>query len=147
MKRAAFLILVGIATTVAAIPLSAASAGEAPRVTTVTFEKHAVSANTYVGTIGGGGTIDVLVLDRRNTETAQIFSALFRVDVGDKWFATVLRGRFEFATGQTQLRGTVSHGNWLQGAKVREDGQLVGTEPLAFTGTLVLRPEHEAEDG
>jgi quercetin dioxygenase-like cupin family protein len=113
------------------------SAGRAPPVVLV-FEKRAVSANSYVGSLDGGGTIDVLVLDRSYTATAQHFRALFRVDRGDKWFAAVLSGTYEFATDQTHLRGKVTYGNWLQGAKVGEEGQLVGTNPSRFTGTLTL---------
>jgi hypothetical protein len=130
----------------AAVSLSGGSIAAPAQPVVLAFEKEAVSANAYVGTIEGGGTIDVLVLDRRSTDTALHFSALFRVDVGDKWFATVLRGSLEFATGQTHLRGKVTHGNWLQGAKVREAGQLVGTNPLAFTGTLTLTPKQEDDD-
>jgi quercetin dioxygenase-like cupin family protein len=110
------------------------------------FEKRAVSANSYVGSLDGGGTVDVLVLDRSYTATAQHFRALFRVDRGDKWFAAVLEGTFEFATDQTHLRGKVTYGNWLRGAKVGEEGQLVGANPLRFTGTLTLRPRGAAED-
>jgi quercetin dioxygenase-like cupin family protein len=110
------------------------------------FEKRAVSANSYVGSLDGGGTIDVLVLDRSYTATAQHFLALFRVDRGDKWFAAVLSGTYEFATDQTHLRGKVTYGNWLQGAKVGEEGQLAGTNPLRFTGTLTLRPRGAAVD-
>ena len=121
------------------------SAGAAEPVV-LAFEKRAVSANSYVGSLDGGGTVDVLVLDRSNTATAQHFRALFRVDRGDKWFAAVLKGTFEFATGQTQVRGKVTYGNWLQGAGVDEVGQLVGTDPLRFTGTLTLTPRGVADD-
>jgi quercetin dioxygenase-like cupin family protein len=109
----------------------------------LTFEKRAVSANSYVGTVGGGGTVDVVVLDRRNTATAQHYSALFRVDKGDQWFAAVLKGTYEFATDETRIRGEITYGNWLRGAKVSEEGRLVGTEPLRFTGTLFVQPQEE----
>ena len=130
----------------AAISLSGASAGGPPATVELGFHKQAVSPNTYVGTIDGGGTIDVMVLERRNTETAQHFSALFRVDVRDKWFATVLHGTFEFANNQTHLSGIVTHGNWLQRASVREEGTLFGSSPPAFTGTLTLTSLHGGED-
>jgi quercetin dioxygenase-like cupin family protein len=110
------------------------------------FEKRAVSRNSYVGTLAGGGTLDVLVLDRRNTPTAQHFRALFRVDRGERWFAAILKGTYEFATDETHLRGEVAYGNWLQGATVGEEGRLVGADPPRFTGTLTLRPESERED-
>jgi quercetin dioxygenase-like cupin family protein len=122
-----------------------ADKGSAPPVV-LTFEKRAVSANSYVGTLAGGGTVDVLVLDRSSTPTEQRFSALFRVDRGDRWLAMLLRGTFDFATGQTHLGGKVVYGNWLRGAKVGEEGQLVGTNPLRFTGTLTLRPRGDADD-
>ena len=112
----------------------------------LTFEKRAVSANSYVGTVAGGGTVDMLMLDRSNTPTAQHFRVLVRVDQGDKWFAGLLRGTFEFATSKTRLRGEVAYGNWLQGAKVEEEGQLVGANPLRFTGTLTLTQERDRDD-
>jgi hypothetical protein len=61
--------------------IKATDAGQAQPLV-LTFEKRAASANSYVGTVGGGGTVDVLVLYRRNTATAQHFRALFRVDKG-----------------------------------------------------------------
>lgn len=112
----------------------------------LTFEKRAVSRNSYVGTLDGGGTIDVLVLDRRNTPTAQEFRALFRVDRGERWFAAVLKGTYEFATDETRLRGEVGYGNWLRGAKVGEEGRLVGASPPTFTGTLTLGAERRDDD-
>ena len=112
----------------------------------LTFEKRAVSANSYVGTVAGGGTVDMLMLDRRSTRTAQHFRVLVRVDQGDKWFAGLLRGTFEFATSKTRLRGKVAYGNWLQGAKVEEEGQLVGANPLRFTGTMTLKQERARDD-
>jgi hypothetical protein len=126
--------------------LSGASAGEPPETVELAFHKEAVSPNTYVGKIDGGGTIDVMVLERRDTKTAQYFNALFRVDVGDKWFATVLHGSFEFANSQTHLKGIVTHGNWLQGVRVREEGKLVGSSPPAFDGTLNLTSNHGGDD-
>jgi hypothetical protein len=146
MKKLVFLVPLVVAATVATFSLSGASAAAPSHPIALTFEKEAVSANSYVGTVGGGGTVDVLVLERSYTATAQHFRALFRVDVGDTWFATVLRGRFDFATEQTHLRGRVTYGNWLQGARVREEGQLVGTDPLRFTGTLTLRPGDDDDD-
>ena len=47
----------------------------------LTFIKSAVSGNVYIGTVDGG-TIEVIVLNRRNTAEAQYFSALFRVEFG-----------------------------------------------------------------
>jgi quercetin dioxygenase-like cupin family protein len=112
----------------------------------LTFEKRAVSANSYVGTVGGGGTVDMLVLDRSNTPTAQHFRVLVRVDRGDRWFAGLLRGTFEFATSKTRLRGELAYGNWLQDARVDEEGQLIGENPLRFAGTLTVRPQRDGDD-
>ncbi len=147
MKRLLFLLLVVSAATVATSSLSRASIGARSSAVVLSFTKSAVSGNVYVGTIDGGGTIEVMVLSRRNTAEAQYFSALFRVDVGDnpgdKWFAALLRGSFDFATGQTHLKGKVAYGNWLQGARVLEEGELQGTSPLTFAGSLTLQPSHE----
>jgi len=121
------------------------SAGSAQTVV-LTFEKRAVSANSYVGTVAGGGTVDMLMLDRSSTPTAQHFRVLVRVDQGDKWFAGLLRGTFEFATSKTRLRGEVAYGNWLKGAQVEEEGQLIAANPLRFTGTLTLKQERDRDD-
>jgi hypothetical protein len=88
----------------------------------------------------------MLMLDRSNTPTAQHFRVLVRVDQGDKWFAELLRGTFEFATSKTRLEGKVAYGNWLQCAKVEEEGQLVGTNPLRFTGTMTLTTGRDRDD-
>lgn len=104
----------------------------------LSFTKHAVSDNLYLGTIDGGGAIEMMILDRRFTSTQEYLSAIFRVTVGDTWFAAKLEGTLDFATLQTHLRGRVSEGNWLRGAKVREEGQLVSDNPYTFTGTLLL---------
>jgi hypothetical protein len=147
MKRLFFLLLLVSAAAVAAGSVSRASIGAKSAPVVLSFTKSAVGGSTYVGTIDGDGTIEVMVLDRRNTAEAQYFSALFRVDVGanpgDRWFAALLRGSFDFATGQTHLRGKVSYGNWLQGAKVAEEGELQGTRPLTFKGSLTLEPNHD----
>jgi len=147
MKRLLFLLVVVSAATVAAGSVSRASVAAPSSTVVLSFTKSAVSGNVYVGTIDGGGTIEVMVLNRRNTAEAQYFTALFRVDVGanpgDRWFAALLRGSFDFATGQTHLKGDVSYGNWLQGNSVVEVGQLQGTNPLTFTGSLTLQPKHD----
>jgi hypothetical protein len=147
MKRLLFLLLVVFAGTVAASSLSSASAGSRSSPIVLTFTKSAVGGSTYVGTIDGGGTIEVMVLDRKNTAEAQYFNALFRVDVGanpgDRWFGALLRGSFDFTTGQTHLKGEVKYGNWLQGAQVVEQGLLQGTGPLTFTGSLTLKPNQD----
>jgi hypothetical protein len=135
MRR--LLLVVPVLAAAIALPVAAPTAANSPVV--LSFTKHAVSDDLYVGTIDGGGTIEVMILDRRYTDSAQYLSAIFRVNVGDKWFAAVLKGKLDFATLQTRLKGEVSYGNWLQGAKVREEGQLVGSNPNTFTGTLTTR--------
>jgi hypothetical protein len=136
MKRR--LLLASVVAAAIALPAAATPAARSPVV--LSFTKQAVSDDLYVGTIEGGGTIEVMILDRRYTDSAQYLSAIFRVNVGDKWFAAVLRGSLDYATLQTHLKGEVTYGNWLQGAKVREEGQLVGSNPYKFTGTLSLKP-------
>jgi hypothetical protein len=120
----------------------ASSSAHAPPVE-LAFTKHAVGPDLYLGTIDGGGTIEVMVLNRRNTETAQHFSALFRVNRGEQWFAGVLRGTFDFATLQTHLRGRATYGNWLRGGRIREEGQLIDDDPLTFVGTLTIRADDD----
>jgi hypothetical protein len=136
MKKLMFVLPLVIAAIALPVASSGASSHSSPVV--LTFTKHAVGPDLYLGTIDGGGTIEVMVLDRRNTETEQHFSAMFRVNVGEQWFAGVLRGTFDFATLQTHLRGRATYGNWLEGATIREEGQLIDDDPLTFTGSLTL---------
>jgi hypothetical protein len=134
VKRLLFL----VSLTLCAFALTTAAAASASAPVTLSFTKHAVSSDVYLGTIQGGGAIEVIVLDRRSTSSGQLLSALFRVNVGKKWFATVLRGSLDLATGRTTLEGKVTYGNWLQQAKVLEQGQLVGKDPYTFKGSLSL---------
>ena len=117
-----------------------------PPAVVLTFEKRAVSDNSYVGTLEGGGTVDMLVLDRSSTTTMQRFRVLLRVDRDERWLAALVRGTFEYATGKTTLAGRVSYGNWLRGAKLSERGELVSESPLTFRGTIALTPRGFGHD-
>lgn len=144
VRRLLFLLLVVVAASAVALPAATSANRSSP--VQLTFTKKQASANVYIGTIDGGGTIEMLILDRRSTAERQHFRAFVRVDVGSQWFAARVRGTFEFATLQTHLTGRVTDGNWLQGARVREEGQLVGMDPLTFVGTLTLDARGGEED-
>jgi hypothetical protein len=137
MKR--LLLLASVVATAIALPAAATPKPAAKSPVVLSFTKQAVSDDLYVGTIDDGGTIEVMILDRRYTDSAQYLSAIFRVNVGDKWFAAVLHGSLDFATLETHLKGEITYGNWLQGASVREEGKLIGSDPYTFTGTLSLK--------
>jgi len=142
MKKLLLLYPVIVAAVVAAIALSGASAAAPPAPVVLGFSKHSVGPDLYLGTVDGGGIVEMLILDRSYTDDAQFFSAIVRVNEEDKWFAARMWGSLEYATLETHLRGKVTDGNWLQGAKVLEEGELESFDPLTFTGTLTVQAKH-----
>jgi hypothetical protein len=113
-----------------------ANAGASP--VTIPFEKHAVSPGHYVGTACEGGSVEVLVSNASVVGNVQHFTATFEVSLpGNRMFTAVLDGIFNFSTGRTVLNGAVTRG-WLAGAQAHEEGQLMGVDPLTFTGSLTL---------
>lgn len=108
----------------------------------IPFEKHFVETvgdcNRYVGT-AHEGTIEMLVCDSWFSGDVQHFTATLWVSISDGSFKAILDGRFNFNTFEVVLNGSIVEG-WLMGARVHEESQLVGFDPLTFIGTVQLMP-------
>lgn len=106
----------------------------------ITFEKRWAAPGYYVGTTGGGGSIEMWVSNSSVTGNTQHFDVTIRATLaGGQAFTAALDGTFNFSTAKTLLNGTVTEG-WLAGARAHEQGQLVDPGTLTFTGTLRLMP-------
>lgn len=125
-----------VAIAAGAIPASALASNA---VTVIPFEKHWVGPGHYVGTAGDDGTIEMFVYDSSVTGDVQHFTATLLLTFPDRSLTAILDGRFNFNTGRVVLNGSVVEG-WLQGARVHEESQLVGFNPLTFVGTVQLMP-------
>jgi hypothetical protein len=135
-RLTALLVLV---TVVGAIAVGSAPASASNEPIVIPFEKHWVGPSHYVGTAGAGGTIEMFVYDSSVTGSMQHFTVTVNATLPSGSFTAVLDGTFNFSTGKTLLNGVVTDG-WLQGAQAHEKGQLVGLDPLSFSGTLQLMP-------
>jgi hypothetical protein len=134
MMRKVYVALVLAAIAAGSIPASALASNA---VTVIPFEKHAVGPGHYVGTAGDDGTIEMFVNDSSVTGDVQHFTATVLLSVPEGSLTAILDGRFNFTTGQVVLNGSVVEG-WLEGARVHEESQLVGLDPLTFVGTVQL---------
>jgi uncharacterized membrane protein YoaK (UPF0700 family) len=114
-----------------------ASASSAP--IAIEFVKQSIGAGKYVGTTSDGGSIEMQVSNSSVTGNMQHFSVTIWATVEGRSFTAELDGTFNFSTAKTLLNGAVTEG-WLAGARAHERGQLVGFDPLTFTGTLWLLP-------
>ncbi|HUP14781.1 MAG TPA: hypothetical protein VM848_01820 [Acidimicrobiia bacterium] len=134
--RKFYVVLVLAAIAAGSIPASALAS---TAVTVIPFEKHAVGPGHYVGTAGDDGTIEMFVYDSSVTGDVQHFTATVLLSVPEGSLTAILDGRFSFNTGRVVLNGSVVEG-WLKGARVHEESQLVGLDPLTFVGTVQLMP-------
>jgi hypothetical protein len=105
----------------------------------IPFEKHWVGPGHYVGTACDAGTIDMQLSDSTVTGNEQHFKATVQLTCSAGSLTAELAGRFNFSTGKTVLNGSVVDG-WLAGARVHEEGRLVGLDPFTFVGTVQLMP-------
>lgn len=122
-----------LATAIAA-PVTAA---ERPIV--LEFEKAWAADNYYVGTVSGGGTIEMWLSNKSVIGNTQHFDATVVVDNGGGSFTAFVSGQINFSTGRVVLTGTVTSG-WLVGARVQEQSQLIDPTSGSFTGTIRLLP-------
>jgi hypothetical protein len=120
-----------------AISTTTATASNA--VIVIPFEKHQVGPGHYVGTTADGGTIDMQLSNSSVTGDVQHFTATVQLVFPDRSMTATLDGQFNFITLETVLNGYVVDG-WLAGARVHEAGQLVGSDPLTFAGTMTVMP-------
>lgn len=125
----ALVMILGVGTPVAA----------AQRPVVFEFEKQWAAPDYYVGTVAGGGTIEMWLFDKRIVGNTQHFGATVEVAMPDASFTAVVSGQINFSTGRVVLNGTVTDG-WLQGAQVQERSQLVDPDTGAFIGTIQINP-------
>jgi hypothetical protein len=133
--RMSFIALLAVGAVVASTGTAAASNA----VIVIPFEKHWVGPGHYVGTACDGGSIDMQLSNSSVTGDVQHFTATVQVALPGRSLIAVLYGSFNFSTGKTVLNGAVVDG-WLAGARVHEEGRLVGFDPLTFAGTVQLMP-------
>lgn len=103
------------------------------------FEKQWAAPNYYVGTVEGGGTIEMWLFDKSVIGNTQHFRATVEVTSPSGSFAAAVRGQINFSTGRVVLNGTVTSG-WLAGAQVQEKSQLVDPDTGRFVGTIQIMP-------
>jgi hypothetical protein len=121
-------------TTAAAAPVTAAQ-----RPIILDFEKAWAAPDYYVGTVDGGGTIEMWLSDKRVIGNTQYFDATVAVDASGGAFTAFVSGQITFSTGRVVLNGTVTSG-WMAGAQVQEESQLIDPATFSFTGTIQVMP-------
>lgn len=114
-----------------------ATAAERPIV--LEFEKAWAAENYYVGTVSGGGTIQMWLSNKAVIGNTQRFDATVAVTLADGAFTAFVSGRINFSTDRVVLNGTVTDG-WLDGARVQEESLLVDPSTGEFTGTIQIMP-------
>lgn len=113
------------------------AAAEAP--IALDFEKAWAAPDYYVGTIGGGGTIEMWLANKSVIGNTQHFDATVEVDSPDGAFTAFVSGKINFSTGRVVLNGTVTSG-LMDGAQVHEESQLIDPATGSFIGTIQIMP-------
>jgi hypothetical protein len=103
------------------------------------FEKQWAAPDYYVGTVEGGGTIEMTLFDKSVIGNTQHFSATVEVVAPSGSFTAVVSGQINFSTGRVVLNGRVTSG-WLAGAQVQERSQLVDPATGSFIGSIRIMP-------
>lgn len=119
--------------------LVAAPAAAAQQPIILEFEKQWAGPDYYVGTIDGGGTIEMWLSDNNIKGKTHHFSATVDVTLPGRSFSAHVSGHYTFSTGQVVLTGTVTSG-WLAGAQVLEQSQLIDPTTGSFVGTVHINP-------
>jgi hypothetical protein len=107
----------------------------------LTFEKEAVAADRWEGSVSGDVAGDLITVLTRCNCSGRIWHVEFDwiIDAGAKSFTAHLRGTLNTVTGAVVMNGTVVDG-FLEGARVHEKGQLVDAATRAFEGTIRVMP-------
>ncbi len=103
------------------------------------FEKQWAAPDYYLGTVEGGGTIEMTLFDKSVIGNTQHFSATVEVNSASRSFTALVSGQINFSTGRVVLNGSVTSG-WLAGARVQEESQLVDPDTGRFIGTIQIMP-------
>jgi hypothetical protein len=122
----------------------AAPAGAAARLA-LTFEKAAVGAGAWEGTVSGDVNGDLTTRLTGCTGPDPCSGRIWHVEfdwiisAGAESFTARLSGVLDTQTGQVVMNGTVVDG-FMQGAQVHEEGQLVDAATLRFEGSITVLP-------
>jgi hypothetical protein len=103
------------------------------------FEKAWAAPDYYVGTVGGGGSIQMWLSNKAVIGNTQHFDAAVEVDAPSGDFTAFVSGQINFSTGRVALNGIVTSG-WKAGARVHEESQLIDPAIGSFTGTIQIMP-------
>jgi hypothetical protein len=125
--------------TLALVTMLAAPVTGAERPIVLGFEKAWSAPDYYVGTVDGGGTIEMWLSDKSVIGNTQHFDATVQVDSPSGAFTAFVSGQINFSTGRVVLNGTITSG-WLAGARVQEESQLIDLATGSFTGTIQVMP-------
>jgi len=111
----------------------------AQRPVVLEFEKQWAAPDYYLGTVEGGGTIEMTLFDKSVIGNTQHFSATVEVNSASRSFTALVSGQINFSTGRVVLNGSVTCG-WLARARVQEESQLVDPDTGRFIGTIQIMP-------
>jgi hypothetical protein len=134
-----------VVTGLLAVGVSRAAPASATEPLRLTFEKQAVAAGLWEGTVVGDVDGDLTTVLTGCTGpspcSGQIWHVEFDwiIDAGAKSFTARLSGILNTQTGNVVMTGSVVDG-YLQGARVDEQGQLVDAATLRFEGTIRVMP-------
>jgi hypothetical protein len=107
----------------------------------LTFDKAAVAAGVWEGTISGDieATLQTVLLTV--DETGPIWHVTFDwiISSGERSFTARLDGVLNTQTGAVVMDGSVTDG-YLLGARVHETGKLVDSSTSRFTGSITVFP-------
>ena len=139
--RKRILVLAALLGAVGSSNLAAGAAAKSPPVP-LTFAKQASGpgewSGTVAGDIDGALTTRLLSLDDHKPVWRVTFDWI--VDAGPESFTARLHGTLDTTTGAVEMKGRVIEGH-MEGAQVREAGQLVDPAASAFEGTIDVRPK------
>jgi hypothetical protein len=134
MKRVMSIVMAFMAILLVGTPVAAAQ-----RPIVLEFEKQWAAPDYYVGTVEGGGTIEMRLFDKSVIGNTQHFGATVEVNSASRSFTALVSGQINFRTGRVVLNGSVTSG-WLAGARVQEESQLVDPDTGRFIGTIQIMP-------
>jgi hypothetical protein len=109
------------------------------------FEKQAVGAGVWEGTVSGDIEGDLTTVLTACLGPNPCGGTVWRVeydwiiDAGDRSFTAHLAGTLNTVTGRVVMNGTVVEG-YLEGARVHEEGRLLDPATLRFEGIIRILP-------
>jgi hypothetical protein len=112
----------------------------------LTFEKEAVAAGAWEGTVAGDINGDLTTFltacSGPNPCSGQVWHVEFDwiIDAGAQSFTAHLSGILNNRTGSVVMNGPVVEG-FLEGAQVHETGHLTDAGTLRFEGTIRVMPD------